>query len=57
MIDVDACYALGVGSAADDIAFPCAPAREPAIFGERAMRVLMSSIASISARASRSTRR
>jgi hypothetical protein len=49
MLDVGARYAMGVAPAADDIAFPCAAARERSAFGARAMRVLMSSIAAISA--------
>lgn len=49
MLDVGARYAMGVASAADDIAFPRAAARELRVFGERAMRAVMSSIAAISA--------
>jgi hypothetical protein len=47
MLDVGARCAMGVASAADDIAFPCAATREPRVFGERAMRALMSSIAGL----------
>ena len=38
MLDVGQDYGTGVTSAADDIAFPCAAARERAIFGARDAR-------------------